>query len=42
MINFMRENKSDILGLGNILYKFHYNYWKQVSSDWAVNWKKSQ
>lgn len=35
MIDFMRENKSDILGLGNTLYKFHYNYWKQVSDDWS-------
>lgn len=34
IINYIRENKSDILGLGNVLYKFHYKYWKQISNDW--------
>lgn len=35
MLGFVRENKSDILGLGNTLYKFHYDYWKQVRNDWS-------
>jgi len=35
MINFIKENSIDIIGLGNLLYKFHYGYWKQVRKDWV-------
>lgn len=34
LISYMRERKIDVLGLGNILYKFHYSYWKRVDANW--------
>lgn len=32
--NFAKENKTDIFGIGNLIYKKDYKYWNEIESSW--------
>jgi len=33
-INFAKENKTDIFGFGNMIYKENYKYWYKIRENW--------
>lgn len=34
VINIMKEEKTDVLGIGNYIYKYKNNYWKSIKNGW--------